>query len=89
MKQEIISLSELPVLTPNIKRAICMLAWSLYQVEDTEDISAKYLLRTRSEKFLLSTDGSIIRKMHKDENLVIKSQVYFSGFYFSSFKSDE
>lgn len=89
MKQEIISLTELPVLTPNIKRAICMLAWSLYQIEDKEEISAKYLLRTRSEKFLLSTEGNIIRKIRKEETVVIKSQVYFNGFALSSYKSEE
>lgn len=37
MKQETIPLSELPVLTSNIKRAICMLAWSLYNIADEKE----------------------------------------------------
>ncbi len=86
MLQEIIPLSELPVLTPNIKRAICMLAWSLYQIEDAEETAAHYLLRTSSNRFLLRTDGNVIRKVKREEAIVIKSQVFFDGFALSSEK---
>lgn len=82
MGQETIQLSELPVLTVNIKRAICLLAWSLYHIEDKGDPSAYYLLRTRKEKILLREDGNIIRKISKDDGIVIKSQVFFEGFGF-------
>lgn len=82
MGQETIQLSELPALTVNIKRAICLLAWSLYHIEDKEDPSAYYLLRTRKEKILLRKDGNIIRKISKDDEIVIKSQVFFEGFGF-------
>ena len=75
MGQETIQLSELPVLTVNIKRAICLLAWSLYHIEDKEDPSAYYLLRTRKEKILLRKDGNIIRKISKDDEIVIKSDL--------------
>ena len=84
MKQETIPLSELPVLTSNIKRAICMLAWSLYNIADEEEKTAKYLLRTQREKFLLRKDGNIIRKLTCEETIVIKSQVFFEGFVLSS-----
>lgn len=84
MKQEIISLSELPVLTGNIKRAICMLAWSLYDIEDEGEQSAHYMLKTRSERFLLRKDGNIIKKMSCEERVIIKGQVFFEGFALSS-----
>lgn len=84
MKQEIIPLSDLPVLTPNIKRAICMFAWSLYHVEDEKEDTAHYMLRTSSEEFLLKTDGNIIRRITQTESVVVKSQVFFKGFEFSS-----
>lgn len=80
MGQETIQLSDLPVLTVNIKRAICLLAWSLYHIEDKEDSSAHYLLRTRKEKILLREDGNIIRKITSEENIVTISQVFFEGF---------
>ena len=90
MKQETIPLSELPVLTANIKRAICVLAWSLYNIADEEEKTAKYLLRTQREKYLLRKDGNIIRKLTCEETIVIKSQVFFEGFVLSSksFKSE-
>lgn len=85
MKQETIPLSELPVLTSNIKRAICMLAWSLYNIADEKEKTAKYLLRTPREKFLLRKDGNIIRKLTSGETIVIKSQFFFfEGFMLSS-----
>lgn len=84
MLQEIIPLSELPVLTPNIKRAICMFAWSLYQIEDKEEKSAHYLLRTSSGRFLLKTDGNVIKEVTREETVIIKSQVFFDGFSLSS-----
>ena len=84
MKLETIPLSELPVLTSNIKRAICMLAWSLYNIADEKEKTAKYLLRTPREKFLLRKDGNIIRKLTSGETIVIKSQIFFEGFMLSS-----
>lgn len=83
MGQETIQLSELPALTVDIKRAICLLVWSLYHIEDKEDPSAWYLLRTRKEKILLRKDGNIIRKITNDDNIEIKSIVFFEGFDFS------
>lgn len=61
-----------------------MFAWSLYDIENEEDLSAQYLLRTRSARFLLRKDGNIIRKMTLTERVVIKSQVFFEGFVLQS-----
>lgn len=82
MEQTTIPLSELPVLSPNIKRAICMFVWSLYAIENKD--MAQYLLRTQSERFLLREDGKIIRKVtNDDEKFIIRGQVYFIGYEFS------
>jgi len=83
MTNEIIPMAALPCLTDNIKQAIGLSIWSLFQIESDID-DAKYLLKTNDKSFLLKEDGSVINEAGVNDNIIEKAQVQFEGYVIPS-----
>lgn len=74
-------MSALPNLTENIKRAIGLSLWSLYQIDCDLD-GALYLLKTPEQSFFLNQNGDVLKVLEDGDNFVEICRVFFEGYSF-------